>query len=214
MSDKPIRLLLVDLDGTLLSGNSLLHYLVVAVGWWKLLMGFPMLLLRWMGMTFQGNWQSGKLKEALFYNYLRGQSRETLERWGERCVKQLLLPMVNADVKMPVDEALAHGDTVVMVTASLDFWVPFLANFLDCQYLCTQAEYDADGRFTGYFATPNCKYEEKRRRILEKFDLKMYSRVVAYGNSDGDDAMFELADEVWWVKPDGQVVCRKKADTP
>lgn len=212
MRDKSIRLLLVDLDGTLLSGNSLPRYLAVAVGWPKLLMGLPMLVLLWIDLVVRGNGQSGKLKEALFFNYLQGQSREALERWGEQCVKQQLLPMVNAVVKKPMDEALAHGDTVVMVTASLDFWVPFLANLLGCQYLCTQAEYDVSGRFTGRFATPNCKYEEKRRRILEKFDLKMYSRVVAYGNSDGDAAMFELADEIWWVERDGRVVCREKAE--
>lgn len=212
MSEKSKRLLLVDLDGTLLLGNSLPLYLAIAVGWWRILIGLPMLKLRWIGLVFRGNMQSGKFKESLFFNYLRGQSREVLELWGEQCVKQKLLPRVNVVVKKAMDEALAQGDTVVLVTASLDFWVKPLARALGCDYLCTQAEYNASGMFTGHFATPNCKNEEKRRRILEKFDLKTYTRVVAYGNSDGDAAMFELADEVWWVKRNGEVVCRKKAE--
>jgi phosphatidylglycerophosphatase C len=212
MSDKSNRLLLVDLDGTLLLGNSLPRYLVVAVGWWKLLVGLPMLLLRWIALVLHGKMQSGKLKEALFFNYLRGQSRETLEQWGELSVKQQLLPILNPGVKKPMDEAMAQGDTVFLVTASLDFWVKPLANHLGCGYLCTMAEYNAQAFFTGRFATPNCKYGEKKRRVLEQFDLNAISRVVAYGNSNGDAGMFELAHDVWWVERNGRVVCLKKAE--
>lgn len=212
MSDKSIRLLLVDLDGTLLLGNSLPRYLVVAVGWWKLLIGLPLLLLRWIGLAFQGKMQSGKFKEALFLNYLRGQSRETLEQWGELCVKHQLLPMLNGGVKKDLYEAMAQGDKVVLVTASLDLWVKPLANHLGCAYLCTQAEYNEKAFFTGRFATPNCKYREKKRRILEQFDLNAFSHIVAYGNSDGDAGMFELAHEVWWVNRNGRIVCLKKSE--
>ncbi len=212
MSDKSNRLLLVDLDGTLLLGNSLPRYLVVAVGWWKLLVGLPMLFLRWIALVFQGKMKSGKLKEALFFNYLRGQSREALEQWGELTVKHQLLPILNPGVKKPMDEAMAQGDKVVLVTASLDFWVKPLAIHLGCGYVCTQAAYNAQAFFTGQFATPNCKYGEKKRRVSEQFDLKAFSRVVAYGNSKGDAGMFELAHDVWWVERNGRVVCLKKAE--
>ncbi|MCC6412714.1 MAG: HAD-IB family phosphatase [Saprospiraceae bacterium] len=211
MQNKSKRLLLVDLDGTLLHGNSLPHYLLVAVGWWKLLLGFPMFLIRCIVLLLKGNFQFEKIKIALFRNYMLGQSRTILEQSGEQCTQQKLIPMLNPVVHAAVIQGLANGDTVVLVTASLDIWVKSIARHLGFQFLCTQAEYDAEGMFTGRFATPNCKYEEKRRRILEKFDLSKYSKVVAYGNSDGDAAMFELAGEVWWVKREGSVVCLKKA---
>ena len=40
-------------------------------------------------------------------------------------------------------------------------------------------------------------------RISTAFNLSAFDRVIAYGNSKGDRAMFQLADEAWFCRPDG-----------
>ena len=49
---------------------------------------------------------------------------------------------------------------------------------------------ERDWSSTGRLATPNCKYDEKVRRVRAAFRLETFERVVAYGNSPGDYALF------------------------
>lgn len=212
MRNQSNRLLLVDLDGTLLRGNSLPVFLINVLGWWKLILGLPLLLLGWIGVVIRCGIQSGKLKESLLCHYFKGQHRATMEALGEKCAMEKLIFMLNPMVEQPLKEAQMNGETVVLVTASLDIWVKPLARYMGMMVLCTEVEYGVQDLFTGRFATPNCKYSEKKRRILEKFDVEKYDRVVAFGNSKGDAAMCELADEVWWVERDGRLICLKTAE--
>ena len=212
MRDQSNRLLLVDLDGTLLRGNSLPVFLINVLGWWKLILGLPLLFLGWIGVVIRCGIQSGKLKESLLCHYFKGQHRATMEAFGEKCALGKLIFMLNPLVEQTLKEAQMNGETVVLVTASLDIWVKPLARYMGMMVLCTEVEYDSQDLFTGRFATPNCKYGEKKRRILEKFDVEKYDRIVAFGNSKGDAAMFKLADEVWWVESDGRLICLKTAE--
>ena len=65
--------------------------------------------------------------------------------------------------------------------------------------LTTEAETGGNGRLTGRFSRPNCQCGEKARRILEAYPELKSNRseffVTAYGDSDGDNEMLELADE-------------------
>jgi phosphatidylglycerophosphatase C len=52
-----------------------------------------------------------------------------------------------------------------------------------------------DGRVTGRFLTKNCSGKEKVRRIAERYDLESFDHIYAYGDTPGDKAMLDLADE-------------------
>ena len=55
------------------------------------------------------------------------------------------------------------------------------------------AQFDENGYFTGKFATSNCNYQEKKKRIEEEIDLSFYDEVIAFGDTEGDKIMFSLA---------------------
>ena len=82
---------------------------------------------------------------------------------------------------------------MVIVSASTDIYLKDIADILDVDLICTEAEVVND-YFTGQFRTPDCSSEQKKIRILEKYDLSQYDYVYAYGNSREDLDMLSLAD--------------------
>lgn len=96
------------------------------------------------------------------------------------------------DVMRDIDRHRAHGDTVVVVSASLDAYLEHWCRAHGLQLLCSSLE-AREGRLTGRYAGRQCDGEEKARRIRADFDLSAYARIHAYGDSLGDHAMLALA---------------------
>ena len=113
-----------------------------------------------------------------------------------------------------VNKALMDGEQVVIISASIENWVvPF---FTHPQPLPKGGESDSptpntqllptikiigtkvqvvDGKLTGRFLTKNCYGEEKVRRLLEHYPNRKEYKLVAYGDSRGDHALLDFADE-------------------
>lgn len=92
-----------------------------------------------------------------------------------------------------INLALSEGHRVVIISASLDIWVkPF---FTDPRIavVATRAEV-IDGLFTGRFATPNCRGREKVNRLRELIPQSQWHQLIAYGDSDGDKDLLQMAD--------------------
>lgn len=104
--------------------------------------------------------------------------------------------LLRSDLLETLRLAVKNGEKVVIVSASLDLWLRPFCHVEGFELLCTELEF-LDGKYTGRFSTPNCNGQEKAVRILADYDLQSYEKTIAYGNSEGDAAMFELADEVF-----------------
>lgn len=92
-----------------------------------------------------------------------------------------------------INLALSKGHRVVIISASLDLWVkPF---FTDPRIavVATRAEI-VDGLYTGRFSTPNCRGSEKLNRLRQLIPQSQWHQLIAYGNSDGDKALLQIAD--------------------
>lgn len=99
---------------------------------------------------------------------------------------------VRPDVMRGIDRHRARGDTVAVVSASLDVYLAEWCRQHGLPVLCSSLE-ARDGRLTGRFAGRQCDGDEKARRIRATFDLSAYARIHAYGDSRGDRAMLALA---------------------
>jgi phosphatidylglycerophosphatase C len=81
------------------------------------------------------------------------------------------------------------------VTASPESVVAPFARGLGCDLLLgTRLAFDGRDRLTGEFDGPNCRGEEKVRRLRAVFgpDVRLEA---AYGDTSGDREMLTLADE-------------------
>ncbi len=187
-------LVLFDFDGTLAKRDTFPQFIFFSQGYFGGLLGFiiffPLIVLYILKML-----SGSELKEKLVSYYFKGKSEEELKVQGERFIRKLLqTKSMNDSLIQKLKSYKSSGHVVCIVSASLNIWIePFCKIFeLDC--LCTELNFE-NKVYTGKFKTPNCNNAEKAVRIKQKYNLKDFSKIVAYGNSNSDKAMFELATE-------------------
>jgi HAD superfamily hydrolase (TIGR01490 family) len=186
---------LCDFDGTLTRSDSLLHFLWFVVPMPRLVVGAFRLSFKFLGLFFSGKWSNSAAKAAVLAIYLEGKTRSELQTLGEAFCQQKLPLLLRTDLLNQLQLAQQAGETVVVVSASPDLWLEPFCRTAGFGLICTELSYESD-IFRGQFATPNCNGPEKARRILAAYDLRAFDSIVAYGNSSGDAAMFDLAHKV------------------
>ncbi len=105
---------------------------------------------------------------------------------------------------------------MILLSASPDLYVPRIAELLGFELaLCTEIQWYSDprgeDRLDGSLKTPNCRGEEKVRRLLALRRAYPGAQVVAYGNSASDLAHMVLAESALLVN--GSAGARRAAAT-
>lgn len=202
-----------DFDGTLTTHDTLIEFIRYACGTRAFLLGFlrhaPLLVL--MKLHLYPNYRT---KQRIFSHFFRGMS---IDRFDALCAN---FARANRHLLRPggldaLRSAINRGDTVVIVSASVDRWViPFFTGIADTitssqslpfstslpstsprlTVIGTSVETSA-GRLTGRFSTANCYGAEKVRRLLALYPDRANYHLTAYGDSRGDRELLALADK-------------------
>lgn len=185
---------LFDFDGTITTKDSLLDFAAFVVGpkLSKLYLAIvtPVISLMKLGVLKRANAKTMFLK-LHFLGMSKTELSKLADEYLDRSKQNDLFRPKALEV---INAAHVAGHRVCIVSASLDIWLEPFAKHFNADLLCTKALFE-DGKFTGKLDGKNCNFSEKSRRIKSNFDLTEFSRVVAYGDSKGDQAMFDLADE-------------------
>lgn len=190
------QLHLCDFDGTLLRRDSFVLFLGFTVPILPLVFGGMGLIFKFLGLIVVRKWSNSAAKAMVFSTYFKGRSRTEMQALAGSFCEQRIPALIRADLLKKLQNDRQNGDVVVIVSASPDLWLrPFCAA-QGFELLCTALEF-VDDKFTGGFATPNCNGPEKAHRILAAYPLQSFDKIIAYGNSRGDEAMYALADEVF-----------------
>ncbi|MBP7807853.1 MAG: HAD-IB family phosphatase [Bacteroidia bacterium] len=192
-------LVLFDFDGTLTKSDTFPQFIFFSQGYFKGIMGFiifsPLIFLFFIKVL-----SGDTLKEKMISFYFMGQSKDVLRAKGESFIQNLIkLEEFNTSLIQKLAKAKMEGSDVCIVSASLDIWIEPFCKKHGIEYLCTELNF-INGISTGKLETPNCNRAEKAVRIKQKYNLSDYSKIIAYGNSSGDKAMFDLANETHLVK--------------
>ena len=184
-----------DFDGTLTRRDTLIEFIRYVKGNKEFLIGFlkHLHLLIMMKLGIMPNW---KTKRIIFQYFFGGM---TLEKFNEYCEKfaKEKASLLRKKGMVAVNKAVMDGDQVVIISASIENWVePFfrfqVSNHINIIGTKIQV---VDGKLTGRFLTKNCYGEEKVRRLLEQYPDRKEYKLVAYGDSRGDHALLDFADE-------------------
>jgi phosphatidylglycerophosphatase C len=182
-----------DFDGTLTVSDSFTAFLrwrAGAGGWFLGLAKMAPDLA-----AYAGHRNRGRLKAASVKEFLRGVPRVQLEEDAEAFAGQVWPGFLRYDALACWKDWGARGAYRVIVTASPETTVAPFARRLGAEALLgTPLVFDADDRVTGAFASPNCRGEEKVRRLRAAFgeDMKL---AAAYGDTTGDTEMLAIAEE-------------------
>ena len=182
-----------DFDGTLTVRDSFTQFLrwrAGASGWWAGLARMTPDLA-----AYAGHRDRGRLKAASVKTFLKGTLRAQLEADAEAFAGQVWPGFMRYDAVACWNDWGRRGAYRVIVTASPEITVAPFAQRLEADALLgTPLVFDTDERVTGAFAGPNCRGEEKVRRLRAAFgaDMKL---AAAYGDTTGDTEMLAIASE-------------------
>ena len=194
-----------DFDGTLTWRDSFLAFLAWRAGLYRSATG--LIRLAPAALAYLTRRDRGKLKAAAVRQFLGGASRSQLEADAQAFATQRARALLRPDAVRAWRRWQSGGARLVIVTATPELIVAPIARGLGAERVIgTRLAFDAQDRVTGELTGPNCRGPEKARRLREAYgeDVRLEA---AYGDSDGDREMLEMAEEagmkVFNARPQG-----------
>ncbi len=185
-------LALFDFDGTLSCKDSYLLFTKYLSR--KRFLGGCLLLAPRIFMYMARVYPNYKLKEDFLTSFYRGNTAEDLQTRAERFCIEVLPSIIRPK---GLERLLWHrerGDTTAVVSASPRLILEPWCRRLKIDIIGTELEVDSRSKVTGKIAGINCWGEEKVRRIRSRYALQEYGQIFAYGDSNGDLPMLNLAE--------------------
>jgi len=208
MQNQPGRTLapqvaLFDLDGTLTWKDTLLPFLR------GYLARYPARVLRLWRVPLAlagyvvGVSDRGVLKSRLIRAVMGGESRARIDAWAASFVNNLHARGAFRPRALAVlSEHRAAGDSLVLLSASPDLYVPNIGRLLGFERtVCTTLRWRGD-ILDGHLNSANCRGEEKVLCLQELRGAYPDKPFIAYGNSLSDLAHMRQADRAVLVNGD------------
>ena len=182
-----------DFDGTLTVSDTFLAFL----RWREGNVGYHagMAKLAPAASAFLINRKVDRLKSAAVKVFLKGLPMEVLEEEAREFAATAAPILLRPDALKVWRRHRNDGARMVIVTASPEPIIAPFARGLGADLLIgTGLAVDKEDRLTGGLKGRNCRGPEKVKRLREVFgeDVRL---AAAYGDTDGDDDMLDIADE-------------------
>ena len=190
------NLALFDFDGTLCKKDSFTGFIFYALSK-RHIVREGIKILPWIQAYYLNIYPANSMRIRLFNAMFKNaNSNEILDLAAD--YSHRLMAQLDPELFQQLLKHQNNGDDVVLVSASVDIYLDMICQILKIDLICTETEI-LDGKFTGSYSTPDCSSDQKRLRILSKYDLNQYSKIYAYGNSEEDLEMLSLADFKYMV---------------
>lgn len=192
-------LVIFDFDHTLVRCDSFIRLAILAHGRGRTLLALARVLPSLILGKLRGHGGS-KAKERMFRILFGGMDYDRFRHLG-----QMLLPLLcERECREAVRRMHRHieaGDRVVIVSASMPEWIiPWASHHGVREVIGTEPRLSAEKRLTGDFATPNCRGEEKLRRLQEYASQEEIAGMTAYGNLPDDRRLLEASSRGYIVR--------------
>src|SRR5690606_21511076 len=141
-----------------------------------------------------------RMRPKLYASMFKNNDAEEILKLAQDYAQQLIFKL-NPKLLEQLIQHQELGHEVVLVSASLDLYLKPVCSYLNIDLICSEVEIKA-GKLTGFYQTPDCSNQQKKIRILEKYNLDNYAEIYAYGNSEEDLEMLSLAQYNYMVRRD------------
>jgi len=201
------RLVLFDLDNTLLTGDS-------DYEWGQFLVDRGVLeraAYEAQNRAYYEQYVQGTLDIHEYLGFalrpLAEHSPQQLERWHAEFMRDRILPMITPAARDLVRRHLAEGDLCVIVTATNSFVTAPIARQFGVAHLIATEPECRDGRFTGRVAGTPCFREGKLARLdawlaARRQRLEDFAESVFYSDSHNDLPLLQRVSRPVAVDPD------------
>lgn len=195
------QLVFFDLDGTISRRDTLIGYVFgFARRRPSRLFGFLRVLPAVLAYAL-GRSDRGRLKGELLHHVMGGASREELAQWTAEYLPMLRERGLFPDALAAIDAHRRAGDHLVLMSATVDLYVPALAAALGFDdYRCSTVGFQGD-RLEGRLISPNLRDEHKALALRELAACFPGRRLMGYGNSSADLPHLRLVDQAVLINP-------------
>lgn len=183
-------LALFDFDGTLYPYDSFTGFIFYALKKRQILKR-GIRILPWIQAYYLKLYPAHAMRPKLYYTMFKNSHAHEIQQLAEEYAQRLVLRL-NPKLLKQLKQHQQLGHQVVLVSASLDLYLKPVCTYLGIDLICSEVEI-LTGKMTGLYNTPDCSKDQKKSRILEKYNLEDYAEIYAYGNSEEDEAMLSLA---------------------
>jgi phosphatidylglycerophosphatase C len=175
-----------DLDGTLVTGDTLLPFLVSYArrkGAWATLLWLPLAL----AARLCGAWSARALKQRLLVRFLGGEPAARVRAHADWFCRSWVATHLHPVGAARLREHQQAGHRVILLSASPSVYVPAVAAFLGIEeVVCTQVRMEG-GACRGQIVGPNCKGRDKLALLQRHLRPAPGCRpAFAYGDSRAD----------------------------
>jgi len=181
-----------DFDGTITTKDTFIPFLFHSFGIKRVicvLLRFAPQILR---LCFRLE-NEDTLKSSIILALFKGQPLKLLQNAGNTYSNHLL-NCVRPSALQRIAWHKSQGHRLIMVSASLDVYLQHIAVKLGFDdLLCTRLSCDGDV-FSGKIANGNCRSENKVKHLVNLIGHLDNYEIYAYGDSDGDKEMLDIAD--------------------
>ncbi|RLV61137.1 HAD-IB family hydrolase [Parashewanella curva] len=128
-------------------------------------------------------------------------NQHELERYGVQYAKRVIPDCVMERAKEQLEWHKANGDVIVVVSASLDLYLKPWCKANGFQLLCSELSMN-NNQCSGRYINGDCSRNRKAVRVTQAFKLADFDRIYAYGDTQEDRELLNLADEAYlnWSK--------------
>lgn len=180
-----------DFDGTITRRDTLFEIIRFQKGEAALYTGLallsPALVMMKLGLISK---QKGK--DLVLQYFFRNTPVDEFRHKCAAFCRERLPGLIRENALKEINQHLAKGHRVVVVTASAQEWVKPWCDDVGIECIGTRLEI-RNATVTGRIQGVNCNGEEKVRRIRQQYDLPVFGDIYAYGDTNGDRPMLQLA---------------------
>ena len=191
-----MNLALFDFDGTITTRDTYTKFVFSSTKLARLVTGacllFPAIILHKARLL-----SASKIRPLISRVAFMGVSEKQLDASAELFVSGYLSSVIRSDMLQKIAEHKENGDHVVIVSASISPYLKIWCKRHEVDLICSELEV-RNGRFTGAYLNGDCSNERKVERIKERIDLSLYSEIFAYGDSEEDYPMLNLANKSFY----------------
>jgi len=190
------NLALFDFDGTITKDDTLKEFIKYAVGkqnYYKGILFLTPMLLLYLFKIIPNYKAKEKLIKYFFEDWNSQKFKDIARKYSLTEIDTIVYPSALEKIQWHKD----NGDKIVIVSASIDFWLEPWCKKHKLDLLSTKLEIK-NNRVTGKFLGNNCYGSEKAIRVKKSFNLDEYNTIYAYGDSKGDRELLALANRKYY----------------
>ena len=187
-----------DFDGTITNKDTFMLFTLRISGITKFILG--MIILSPILIMYRLRILSNQyMKTSIIKYYYKGLRVDQIKSIAKEFNSSVIKKIIRKKALDKIKWHKKNNDKVVIVSASSDIWLDEWCKENQLDLIATQLEVFEE-KLTGNLIGMNCFGPEKVSRIKKQYDLKIYSKIFAYGDSRGDKELLEFAD-ISYFKP-------------